>query len=140
MNQGPATITIAGVGTGMFTDAVAILSSYNTLLAGPPFNGQPFVLIATIQAPDFTGLLAIINPVLLGYDLRTSFGPLTGPGGAASGPLSVHHTTLGDLSFSLPDGSQNSTFTATTVPEPSTVVLLGTGLITLVGSRFRRRN
>jgi hypothetical protein len=135
-NPGTATINIAGVGTATFTDLVEILSTFNSP-SPSPFNGQPTVIIATLDNPQGTSLTGVVfatNPAFLGYDLRTSIGPISGLGGDASGPNGVHHTTMGDLFFANGIGqAQTATFTSSTVPEPTSLMLFSVGLLGLSG-------
>ena len=146
------TVNIAGIGTATITDLSAIWSFPQPI---PGLNPLPAVLFGRIDHPpaldSFTGIGFALNNALAGYDTTTAIGPLTGPGTIAFNPAcstpgnnSCIHTSLGLLRFTsndLEDGDQ-ATFVATVtpVPEPATLVLLGSGVATLVGrSRSRTR-
>ena len=104
---------------------------------------MPFVLIATLDNPpdplEFTGLGLTASNLLAGYDLRGSFGPITGPGEVEyangdqflmtnQGPLQIDSTTT------------QGTFTATvTAPEPTSMLLLASGLASAIARRARAR-
>jgi len=138
-------ITIGGIGTATVTDPLAIFASATPNPLGD-LGTFPFVLVLTLEPPAFDdgpGFGGIGTNALLGYDLKSAFGPLTAsPGGVARPtPDDVVHTTLGNLTFTH-DISTTSvgTFEAvvTASPEPSSVVLLITGGVLLVGLRARR--
>ena len=142
-NPGTTTVSIFGLGTATFTAPTGIFSTFNDLTL---FGGS-VVSIGQFVGPlnnltDITSILAEKDPVFFGYDLRGSLGPVSGTGGSsAPDPNAVFPTTLGILNFTAPPfGTGTTTFTATTVPEPGTVVLLGCGMAALVvRSRFKPR-
>jgi hypothetical protein len=89
-----------------------------------------------------TGILLQVGSVFSTYDLRSSFGPIFGSGGPASGSqmTPVFPTTAGDFTWAVGQtgGTLSSTFTAAVIPEPSTLLLLGSALaVVFARKRFR---
>jgi hypothetical protein len=72
------------------------------------------------------------------WDMLTSIGPISG-NGQLNGPSSPIITSGGVLAFDISfTGFSATTFQATVVPEPGTLILFGSGLAGVV-ARFRRR-
>lgn len=121
---GTATVSVGGIGSDTFTDNIQVV--VNQTFADGGFS-------------DFTNPTAIIftlNPAFATYSLTSSIGPLSGS--SALGLPSVDNTVHG--TFNLKSAG-TSTFTATVAtPEPSSLVMLGTGLLALVGLIGRRNS
>jgi hypothetical protein len=141
------TVTIAGIGTATITDPNAVYSFPAPIGIADGFPVLPYVIFGTLDhspaLDSFTGFGAQGSNALLGYDLTTSIGPITGsPGGVDYPTRTFLHTTLGNLSFTAnitPTGA--GTFTAIVTPEPMSLLLLGSGITMLAGmSRFRARS
>jgi hypothetical protein len=121
---GTFTLNVAGIGTGTFTDSMEV------------FDNQTFSPAAAGFGDITAGgsVLDTFNSAFATYDLTTSIGPTSGT--RFINPGLGFNTTLGVFIIS---SAGDSTFTASTVPEPSSIFLLGTGLMGLMAMR-RSRN
>ena len=116
---GPATVTVAGVGTATFTDTMEVFSNQGNHAAG----------IEDAQ-PAMGDVLDVFNTAFDTYALNTAIGQLSGkPEGS---PGQSFPTSLGAFILtSSGNGDHPATFTATTVgsvPEPATLGLLSAGI------------
>lgn len=144
-----ATVNIAGIGMATITDPSAVYAiSVPVDIDEDGDTDPPVVIFGTIDHPleglgSFTGLGGTASDSFAGYDLRTAIGPITATGGIGRDSSNPVNTSLGVLRFSsdINLGSSEGTFTATltSVPEPGSLLLLGTGLVSLVGARSRFR-
>jgi hypothetical protein len=136
------TITIAGLGSTTVTDPSAIWSIPTPVVIATGFPDVPVAFMGTIDQPpalnSITGYGGIGSSALLGYNLATSFGPLTAiPGGVGYPTGLAIDTSRGSLSFTaniVPTGQ--GTFAAT-IPEPGSFLLLSGGLLLLACCRVR---
>jgi hypothetical protein len=114
-------LTISGVGSTVFTDDVEVFVNQLTPIVGFADN--------TVGA----SILDTIDSAFGSYALTTPIGPITDTALLSPGTFG---TGLGGLTITAV--RVNSTFSATPVPEPASLMLLGTGVLTLVRRRFRR--
>jgi PEP-CTERM motif len=145
VNLGTTTVNIPGIGTAAVTDATEIVATVMPFVPDVGFPLLPYVVIGTLDHPpatdSITGIGGIGSSSLLGYDLRTSIGPITAsPGGVGHDPCCVVHTALGNLIFASNIVSTGQGTFAATVPEPSSLLLFGAAAVVLAGYRLRRRS
>jgi hypothetical protein len=115
---------VSGVFAGTFTDAVRVFDNQTAGVAG---------------FTDVTFLVDIVNTPGTAFDtygLTTFLAPVTGKAFVPFGD--EFPTSVGTLKLlSSPQDINNSTFSASAVPEPATLTMLTAGLLSL--TRIRRR-
>jgi len=124
-------IAITGVGTSTFTNSLFIFSAPPEIFTVP----LAFYGFGTFSSSGGHGNLISLNTPT-GPDLVSNFGPTSSPNSS----LSQFHdetTSLGNLTFST---MSDVTFRETVgvVPEPSTMVLIGSGLVAAIRARRRQ--
>jgi hypothetical protein len=132
LNVGSTSVSVSGVRTDTITDPNM------WIVAGP--GG---VIIADLVAGN--ALLGTKNVALSTSDLSTPIGPISGSAVWNSvndtNPPAVFATASGSFEWTNPNSKTPGTSTFTSiepVPEPTSILLFGTGVVTLVGRRFRR--
>ena len=150
VNEGVVTVGIPGIGTATITDATAIWVFAQAVdIDDDPITPElPGVVFGTLDDPpetdSFTGIGGTGNIALLDYDLTTPIGPVSSAllGGVGYPPSLFLNTDLGVLRFrenilTDSDGTFTATVGVTAVPEPTTLVLFGSG-IAAYAARVRR--
>ena len=101
------------------------------------FDNQPGSVLGLSRSPDMADLLDLFDNAFATYDLKSSLNPVVvsdpffGQFGCQNGCVG---TDQGNLTFT---DMSAITFSATTVPEPSTLVMMGAGVLGLA-ARLRR--
>lgn len=145
-------ITIGGVGTATILDISELFTIPQPV---PGFTTVPGVIFSRTDNPPaldgITGIGFNVSNLLAGYTGGTAIGPVTDIGTFGFNPLCSTpgndpciHTSLGLLTFASnpatpQDVTSQTTFTATTTPEPATLLLLGTGVAAPLARRARAR-
>jgi hypothetical protein len=123
--NGTVQLSVAGIGSGTFTDSMRVFDNQGFPAAGFADNASSASVLDTIDSAFTT------------YALTTSIGPITDTN--FINPGDSFPTTAGAFIIT---SAGNATFTATagSVPEPMSFSLLGLGLGVIAGgARLRRR-
>ena len=132
-----ATVNVAGIGTATIT-APVIVFVMDMQQGFPLVPHAGFAFEPGTPNEGFSTIMTLQNSAFASYNLATSIGPLTGPGGP-TGPGSPFGTSLGSFAFTDFLGTSTFQATAVTVPEPSTLVEAGTSILVLASYAWRRR-
>ena len=142
------TVSIAGLGTVNVLEPTAIYAfpPLSNVEPGEELFLLPVVVIGTLDDPpsldSFTGLAGLASTALLGFNLATPLPATTGAGGVGRSPDIPVSTSGGNLIFNADVVESQGTLVAevTAVPEPMTLSLFASGLVSYAGwARFRRR-
>jgi hypothetical protein len=120
---GTFTVNVSGIGTATFTDSMEV---FDDQVFAPPAAG--FGLLGL----NGGSVLDTFNTQFGSYDLTTPIGPISGA--SFIRPDLFFGTTLGNLNIV---SAGDSTFTASTVPEPSLIPLVALGGI--LACRLKRK-
>jgi hypothetical protein len=125
-------IALSGIGTGNFVNPLYVyVSNANNENQTPSIGFCESIHVYSILGLNLSG------EGLETYGLSSSFGPIYSSstvGYAYNPPLQLTNGYLWIIRY------DNATFSASTVPLPSTVLLLGSGLLGLVGWRKFRKS
>lgn len=117
-NIGTLEVNVSGFGTATFTGVG--FGVFDNQVFSPPAAGG--------FRSGSGSILDTFDNVFATYDLTTAIGPITGS--SFIRPDLFFATSAGNFNL---QSAGDSTFTASTVPEPGSMVLFGTGLSALAG-------
>lgn len=146
VNHGTATVTIAGLGTATFNDPGGYAAVAFPVIPGEiPLPSLGIWEGFDVAANSGTGIVGVGSNSLAGYNLTSPLGPLPGfaSGGATEpdGTPVAFATNRGGLVISgtAENGTVTVTLATTTVPEPTSLSLLGVGGLSLLATMRRRK-
>jgi hypothetical protein len=113
-------VTVAGIGTFLLTGTIDFFDNNSVGAAG---------------VTDVTDIVDTVNTVFDTYNLQTAIGPITG---SFLGNLGTNFSTSGGGLVLTSAGDSTFQATDSTVPEPSSFALLGTGILGLAGASRRK--
>jgi len=127
---GTATVFVAGIGSDTFTGSIFAIVNQSSTDGG---------ISDLTQGPTEGAALIVTgnNLAFSTYDLTSSIGPLSGYAGSSLN-FNNPSSTLGG-SFVISNLSGDATFTATVVPEPSSLLLVIVGLAGSFGMWKRKK-
>ena len=129
-------VSVAGVGSATLTDQIVVED--DALYTGQDNAG--FFDATLNPAPGQAALiLSTLNSIFATYNLATPIGPVNGAVDFVSGG---YQTTAGLLALDsiAPGSTQFRAVAASAVPEPSSLMMLGLGLIILASAATISRN
>jgi len=119
---GAATFSIGGVASGAFTDDIQVFANQGPGSAGFGDTSNGAALILTNAPAFFSYELGAIAPTD-GWTIINSY----------NNTFLFYGTTVGDLELNTASDSTFSAVDTSAVPEPSSLVLLGTGVLGALG-------
>ena len=124
-----ATVDVSGIGIATVIEPVVVFDQY-----APPI-GPTTAGFAVGTPGTFGTIMLLANSAFASYNLATSIGPLTGlPGFGMSVETSLGSFALNPFSATFPGTFQASSV----VPEPSSFVGAGSGILLLLGYAWRK--